>query len=111
MTKQTKQLLIRELSKLTNQRGMEAAIKRNPERFEFGICYLITLLTKDRVYGTLELRNYSLNWPHFSGDRDYPIPGGMEQLSLPNFAQWKGEQGMYRRSLIRHLIKELKKEL
>lgn len=51
-------------------------------------------------------------WPKFSGNQDYPIPGGFDAFSkCAPFYFWEGEQGQLRVELCNFLIDELNKEL
>ena len=53
-------------------------------------------------------------WPSASGRRGFPIPSGTQGVNAASFflrtvdgSMWRGNQLMYRRSLLRHMIARL----
>lgn len=58
-------------------------------------------------------------WPHFSGDKTYPIPGGSHaywDAHGPTYSKqpnelWRGTQLGYRIDLMQFVIKQLEEEL
>ena len=55
----------------------------------------------------------AVGWPHYSGEREYPIPDDEgEYNSFPNSSDglWSGEQGEYRKSLAAYLLSVLESE-
>ena len=65
------------------------------------------------IYG--EVLNLMAGWVHFSGIKDFPIPSTIVGLSpsamyFHTRQLWTGNQLMYRRSLLRHMIHRLDTE-
>jgi hypothetical protein len=48
-----------------------------------------------------------LDYPHYSGDEQYPIPGGHHAYRVSAEPFWQGDQLHYRLTFCRHLIKKL----
>lgn len=51
------------------------------------------------------------SWEHFSGDKDYPIPGGWNAYLGSPTPRWSKEQRRYRLHLLDHLIECIQKEI
>jgi len=61
------------------------------------------------------LKEYFKTWEHYSGDEIYPVPSTNKNCSAEeyydsSFNLWSGKQGKLRRSLCRHIAKEMRKE-
>ena len=56
-----------------------------------------------------EMGNLAIAWKHYSGEFNYPIPGGRQGYSKHQSkgTLWVGKQGTYRRSLARYWAKQL----
>ena len=74
-----------------------------------GICNAVARFTNSHYRS---LRPFFPTWKHFSGDSLYPIPATEAGRSphtqyLCATSRWQGNQLMYRRSLLRHLLREV----
>jgi len=46
------------------------------------------------------------SWPHFSGNRGFPVPGGADAY-WTTLDLWTGKYGALRMDLLKHMIREL----
>jgi hypothetical protein len=74
---------------------------------QLGICHQIRLFHDDEV---IKVRELFKTWEHYSGNDAYPVPSS-NSCPKAYYAKhrvsgslWQGEQLMYRRSLIKHII-------
>ena len=89
---------LKELKQAANERKVPAP--------EVGICFNINHMSLGPLGCDRLLKNLSCTWENFSGDVDYPIPGG-EFAFMNNYDLWGGEQLVWRMMLLNHLIEQL----
>lgn len=83
-----------------------------------GVCHIINGATVgescDEKYS--HIINHYTSWEYYSGDPIYPIPSQKRGWSdgrdyrMSGF-KWMGKRGRMRRSLCRHIIKEIEKDI
>jgi len=103
-----------EMDKTTKEQFLHAChtlLKNGPLQRSVGICANLGYLYArgNRTSHSL-VQHYAQNWPLYSGDEEFPIPGG-EDLYFATEVKWEGEQGQLRYDLLHHLIKETEKDL
>ena len=93
----------------------------------YGACNAIRLYWYELLGGQCEIdlgtaiwrfRQLYMNWPKFSGDNQYPVPGGLvgsqEAYTCASHCigeHWIGEYGKLRMEMIDFVIGQLEKEL
>ncbi len=100
-------LRLRELRKPQIIRKLQY-IHNNPP-VEAGICHQIRMFDSADIHKVHELFK---TWEHYSGIRAFPVPSSDSgvhasayyNVNTYNGKLWQGEQLMYRRSLIKHII-------
>ena len=75
-----------------------------PLRSWQGICWHLNRVTGITIHLSSDVWD---DWPHYSGIRAYPLPGG-EEAFIENGDLWHGEQGKLRRDLCLFLADNLK---
>ena len=91
---------------------LESMALGKPLSQEYGICFSLgeaTLHLKGCYYSPLVVGILSPYWPQYSGDPEYPIPGGVD--AYLTFPRWEGEQLIHRKSLSLFLLNALEEYL
>ena len=98
MNAKTKKLVIKELNRLARG-GI-------PTDKAYGVCRQLSMIMGFPAYEWIELD--SRGWKHNSGDCGNPVEGSYSYHRCKHAGTlWKGKQAKLRRSLCRHLLKQL----
>jgi hypothetical protein len=89
---------------------LELAEKGEVINSRHGICNnIIVYSTKNGKPTWHHMDELCKDWHHFSGNRSFPVPGSITEYEKAQDKDelWKGEQLVYRISLLNHCIKKL----